>query len=89
MKKIIIGLAAVAAMGVSALCCSNSKERVMLSENVSALSEAYCAYQPGEWCRIEWLDGDFWESEGFVKVGMDEMDEFLHDIYLKHKEIQN
>lgn len=85
MKKIFIGLAAVAAMGVSALCFSNSKSPEILSENVSALSFAYCEEKKEEICYIEWLDGDFWESEAFVKVGMDEVDEFLHKIYLEHK----
>ena len=85
MKKIFIGLAAVAAMGVSALCFSNSKSPEILSENVSALADAYCVYQPGEICYLEWLDGDFWEAPGFEKIGMDEQDEFLHKIYLEHK----
>ena len=89
MKKIIIGLAAVAAMGVSALCFSNSKERVMLSENVSALSEAYCAYDPREECCIEWLDGDSWDSDKFVKIGRDEVEEWLHEIFLSKQVMQN
>ena len=74
MKKIFIGLAAVAAMGVSALCFSYSKSPEMLSENVSALAEAYCAYDPEYKCVIKWLDGDKWESDKFTKVGYDEVE---------------
>ena len=83
MKKIIIGLAAVAAMSVSALCFSKSNAPEILSENVGALSMAYCAYQPEKECCIEWLDGDSWDSYGFVKIGRDEVEEWLHEIYLR------
>ncbi len=84
-KKIFIGLAAVAAVGVSALCLSNSKCPEILSENVSALSFAYCAYEPNAVCVTRWLDGDVWIMEDFVKVGLDEVDEFLLETYLQNK----
>ena len=44
---------------------------------------AYCAYQPEKECCIEWLDGDSWDSYGFVKIGRDEVEEWLHEIYLR------
>ena len=74
MKKIFIGLAAVAAMGVSALCFSNSKSPEILSKNVSVLAEAYCAYQPDDTCILQWLDGDSFTSNGFCKVGKTEVE---------------
>ena len=85
MKKIFIGLAAVAAMGVSALCFSNSKSPEILSENVSALSIAYCVNNDNEECLIQWLDGDEWWSDHFEKIGRDEVEEWYHKIYLEHK----
>ena len=87
MKKLIIGLAAVAAMSVSALCFCNSKAPEILSENVGALSMAYCAYQPGAICVLRWPDGDFWYSDGFIYVN-DEYESFLRDIY-EQKTINN
>ena len=85
MKKIFIGLAAVAAMGVSALCFSIAKSPEILSENVSALTEAYCVYQPESTCILKWSDGDYWEMEGFMKIV--EANDYLMEIYLQHKEL--
>ena len=85
MKKIFIGLAAVAAVGVSALCFSNSNYPETLSENVSALSFAYCVKNDEEECLIQWLDGDEWWSDRFEKIGRDEVEEWYHKIYLEHK----
>ena len=87
MKKIIIGLVAVAAMGVSARCISNSKGPEMLLENVRALSSAYCAYQPESGCYLRWLDGDKYCAPDFDKIGKDEVDEYfdyqrkIHNFY--------
>ncbi len=53
MKKIFIGLAAVAAMGVFALCFINSKTCDLLFSgevNASAYIVHPCAYQPNKSC---------------------------------------
>ena len=66
-KKIFLGLAAVAAMGLAAFYCGNIKTS-------KASCDAYCAYQPDRDCVIRWLDGDKYTGTGFVKVGYDEVE---------------
>lgn len=60
MKKVFIGLAAVAAMGFAGLCLLGSKTPEILSENVAALGNNYCAYNPGETCVLyDYIADDF------------------------------
>ena len=58
MKKVFIGLAAVAAMGFAGLCLLGPKTPEILSENVAALGSSYCAYDPGFTCDLGWDDFD-------------------------------
>ena len=61
-------------MGLSAFFFSGFKTPEILSENVSALTGAYCVSDPGSTCYIRWLDGDSWISYNFSKVGYDEVE---------------
>ena len=79
MKKTIIGLAAVAAMGLSAFFFSGFKTPEILSENVCALSEIYCVSDPGKHCHLSWSDGDSWDSDDFSRQGTPETS-FLEDL---------
>ena len=79
MKKVFIGLAAVAAVG-SAIYGINLIASESLSNNVDALCGAYCASQPRVDCRLMWLDGDSYTAQGFTKIGSDEVEDYLHQM---------
>ena len=67
MKKFFIGLAAVAAMGICALCFNTSKSSGLLKENVNALSLSYiCAQSPDEYCEYV-FDDETIPCDGYLR----------------------
>lgn len=77
MKKVFIGLAAVAAVGVAALCFSRPKAPVILSENVKAFSFEYCVYDPPGSCYLPLGDGDFFEAWDFWIQGSPDVMDYI------------